>query len=80
MKLAGIDPYSSCSPGVARATQPPAWRCCQRDFVMSGTLASHEEIVGRDVIEHLRQLARPLEGLRVVHVNSTRLGGGVAET
>ena len=46
---------------------------------MSRTLASHEEIVGRDVLEHLRQLARPLEGLRVVHVNSTRLGGGVAE-
>ena len=46
---------------------------------MSGTLANHEEIVGRDVLEHLRQLAQPLEGLRVVHVNSTRVGGGVAE-
>jgi trehalose synthase len=31
------------------------------------------------VIEHLRQLAAPLKGMRVVHVNSTRMGGGVAE-
>ena len=42
-------------------------------------LERYEQIVGRDVIEHLRQLAHPLKGLRVVHVNATRLGGGVAE-
>ena len=34
---------------------------------------------GADVISHLRQLAEPLQGLKVVHVNSTRVGGGVAE-
>jgi trehalose synthase len=34
---------------------------------------------GRDAVEELRQLARQLAGLRVVHVNSTRWGGGVAE-
>jgi trehalose synthase len=43
------------------------------------TLTQYEEVVGRDVVEHLRQLAAPLKGLRLVHVNSTRLGGGVAE-
>lgn len=42
-------------------------------------LDRYAEVVGRDVIHHLRQLARPLSGLRLVHVNSTRLGGGVAE-
>jgi trehalose synthase len=31
------------------------------------------------VIEHLRQLAKPLAGASVVHVNSTAAGGGVAE-
>ena len=36
-------------------------------------------IVGEDVIRQLRQLSAPLKGLRMVHVNSTRRGGGVAE-
>lgn len=34
---------------------------------------------GPDVINHLRQLGRHLKNLKVVHVNSTRAGGGVAE-
>jgi trehalose synthase len=46
---------------------------------MSDSLQSYARVVGADVIDHLRQLARPLAGLRVVHVNSTRTGGGVAE-
>ncbi len=45
----------------------------------SGLLESYATIAGVDVVEHLRQLAGPLKGLRVVHVNSTRVGGGVAE-
>ena len=36
-------------------------------------------IASPEVISHLRQLARPLEGMKVVHVNSTKVGGGVAE-
>lgn len=36
-------------------------------------------VVGEAVIQQLRQLASHLSGLRVVHVNSTRVGGGVAE-
>ena len=42
-------------------------------------LAKYAEVAGEDVVNHLRQLARPLEGLRLVHVNSTKEGGGVAE-
>ncbi len=34
---------------------------------------------GADAVGQLRQLATRLQGLRVVHVNSTRQGGGVAE-
>jgi len=40
---------------------------------------SYTPITGNDVIEQLRQLAKPLRGMKVVHVNSTRMGGGVAE-
>jgi len=36
-------------------------------------------VVGEDVIRHLRQLAAKLRGARVLHINSTRQGGGVAE-
>lgn len=42
-------------------------------------LDDYGQVTGPDVIEHLRQLAEPLQGMRVVHVNSTRAGGGVAE-
>ena len=46
---------------------------------MSGLLEKYVPIVGAEVIDHLRHLAEPLKGSRVVHVNSTREGGGVAE-
>src|SRR5512140_659702 len=42
-------------------------------------LEQYRDIVGSDVIDHLIQLAKPLAGMSVVHVNSTRFGGGVAE-
>ncbi len=42
-------------------------------------LTDYAEPAGAEVIAHLHQLARPLEGKRVVHVNSTAVGGGVAE-
>lgn len=42
-------------------------------------LDGYAPVAGADVIDQLRQLSDPLRGLRVVHVNSTRVGGGVAE-
>lgn len=42
-------------------------------------LDEYAHIVGEDVIDHLQQLAAHLRGKRVVHINSTRIGGGVAE-
>jgi trehalose synthase len=39
----------------------------------------YANVAGKDVIEHLRQLAGILKGMKVVHVNSTKEGGGVAE-
>lgn len=46
---------------------------------MTSLLKAYASIVGDDVVDQLRQLAAPLKGLKVVHVNSTRVGGGVAE-
>jgi trehalose synthase len=42
-------------------------------------LESYAAVTGADVIRHLQQLAEILHGKTVVHVNSTRVGGGVAE-
>jgi trehalose synthase len=42
-------------------------------------LSEYAAVVGNDVIDHLHQLAHSLAGIRMVHVNSTRQGGGVAE-
>jgi len=46
---------------------------------MSFPISRYAEVAGEDVVDQLRQLAAPLKGMRVVHVNSTRVGGGVAE-
>jgi trehalose synthase len=46
---------------------------------MSEMLKQYAAIVGDTVIDHLHQLAEPLRDKNVVHVNSTREGGGVAE-
>ncbi|MCG2749341.1 MAG: hypothetical protein L6365_17645 [Desulfobulbaceae bacterium] len=46
---------------------------------MTNLLDAYAGVAGQDVINHLRQLARPLQGMKVVHVNSTKVGGGVAE-
>ncbi len=42
-------------------------------------LDDYQRFVGPQVIEELRILADRLKGKRVVHVNSTAIGGGVAE-
>lgn len=42
-------------------------------------LEEYARITGPDVIAQLQQLTRPLQGMTLVHVNSTRSGGGVAE-
>lgn len=46
---------------------------------MTSLLERYVPVVGTEVIDHLRHLAEPLRGMKVVHVNSTREGGGVAE-
>ncbi|MGB5994463.1 MAG: glycosyltransferase [Candidatus Deferrimicrobiaceae bacterium] len=46
---------------------------------MSDRLSAYEGIVGSSRITQLRRIGKKLGGIRVVHVNSTRQGGGVAE-
>lgn len=46
---------------------------------MTAKLDDYAPIVGSETIRELRLLAAPLHGRRVVMVNSTRFGGGVAE-
>lgn len=40
---------------------------------------AYSAVVGPVVIDQIKQLARRLRGIKVVHVNSTREGGGVVE-
>jgi len=43
------------------------------------SIDQYAEACRPEVVEQLRRMAKPLQGCRVVHVNSTRVGGGVAE-
>jgi trehalose synthase len=46
---------------------------------MESLLEQYSKIVGNEVINHLRQLSKPIKGMKILHVNSTKEGGGVAE-
>lgn len=46
---------------------------------MKKTLSEYREIVGDDIIKNIYQQARSLLGKRILHINSTLYGGGVAE-
>jgi len=43
------------------------------------SLADYTHIVGRPLIEEIRELVEPLKGRRVVHLSATAFGGGVSE-
>lgn len=46
---------------------------------MANLLQDYAQVAGQDAIHQLEQLAAPLKSMKIVHVNSTRIGGGVAE-
>lgn len=46
---------------------------------MSDIIDDYGKIAGHVAIDQLNQLAKPLKGLKIVHINSTKVGGGVAE-
>ena len=51
----------------------------QRVDVKRKALADYAPIVGDEIVAGIRALAEPLQGARVVHINATAFGGGVAE-
>ena len=42
-------------------------------------LEQYQKVIGVDKIEQLYQIAKPLQNVKILHVNSTKVGGGVAE-
>ena len=43
------------------------------------SLADYTHLVGRQLVEQIRELAEPLRGRRVMHISATAFGGGVSE-
>jgi trehalose synthase len=43
------------------------------------SLADYTHLAGRPLVEEIRELAKDLEGLRVLHLSATAFGGGVSE-
>jgi trehalose synthase len=43
------------------------------------SLADYTHLVGRPLVQEIRELAEDLKGLRVLHVSATAFGGGVSE-
>src|SRR5437016_12201495 len=50
-----------------------------RNIVQPSLLSRYQPLIGIRATDRLLKKARRLSGLRVLHVNSTRQGGGVAE-
>jgi len=51
----------------------------ERVPLLEKDLADYEGVAGADTVERIRALAEPLRGARILHVNATAYGGGVAE-
>jgi trehalose synthase len=47
--------------------------------MMSDLLEQYKEVAGPEIIYELFQMARVLKGIKILHINSTKSGGGVAE-
>jgi len=62
-------PAAMPAPGAATAREAPE----------PSRLAQYEALIGCRATERLHKKAKRLQGLKVLHVNSTRHGGGVAE-
>ena len=51
-----------------------------QDVALGASRSSdYTHLVGRGLVEEIRELAAPLAGKRVLHVSATAFGGGVSE-
>jgi trehalose synthase len=67
---------------LARATlrrRPRESTLLERVPLLERSLADYADVVEPGTIERIRELAAPLQGARILHVNATAYGGGVAE-
>ena len=46
---------------------------------MSNILDQYAGVAGHEIIFELAQMAKILKGIKILHINSTKSGGGVAE-
>lgn len=46
---------------------------------MVATLADYKSLIGQEVVDEIKEMGERLKGVRVVHVNSTKVGGGIVE-
>lgn len=51
----------------------------ERVPLLEKDLGDFADVVGQDIIDRIRALAEPLRGARILHINATPYGGGVAE-
>ncbi|MFQ5642052.1 MAG: glycosyltransferase [bacterium] len=51
----------------------------QKVGIEKKSLADYQAIIGEEALQEILDLARALKGARVLHVNATAFGGGVAE-
>jgi trehalose synthase len=51
----------------------------ERVPLLEKDLADYEATVGEETIERIRAVAEPFRGARILHINATAYGGGVAE-
>jgi trehalose synthase len=51
----------------------------ERVPLLEKELGDYQDVVGPEALERIRELARPLAGKRILHINATAYGGGVAE-
>jgi trehalose synthase len=51
----------------------------ERVPLLEKQLDDYVDVVGREIIDEITALAEPLRGARVLHLNATAYGGGVAE-
>jgi len=51
----------------------------ERVPLLEKELDDYLDVVGPEALERIRELARPLAGKRILHINATAYGGGVAE-
>src|SRR6516164_2192021 len=71
------DPHRLAAAPAPRRLRSP--NVLERVPLLDKQIDDYAEVVEPGTLERIRELAEPLRGKRVLHVNATAYGGGVAE-